>query len=267
LLPFDDVVERVDDMPRCGLVVVLLLALTGCAEKQDRLVTTPPPGKTVAVVVSIPPQIRVATTGMTAFENALDIVEVAEWHLDDVAFDAAALPLSQRYQVSRIMPKNKIFDYDTLLDKSVKTTTAIEKQTNAFVDANHGADIYIVICLGNTAGPYHGNKPNIFYDIGISKYRGLFTTLDPVAHTYLMMVAIDGKTLKTIASMPIRYPHTQRYRLQEWDDEAGAALEGFEWHDHWREMSPPQQDLIRDKIQGLLRDSISYSVKKVMALP
>ena len=84
-------------MRRLGLLCVALL-LASCAHSPPQL-ALPNSVKTIAVIPDIPSSLTLMTTGMTVFEDDVDHVPVAEWHLDTVAVDAVSEALSPRYRI------------------------------------------------------------------------------------------------------------------------------------------------------------------------
>jgi hypothetical protein len=248
-------------------VAFAALVLTSCAPLRPETVDVPPADKTIAVVSSIPSQIRIATTGMTVFENALDVVDVPDWKLADVAADAATSQLSPYYMVVRASVSGPIVDSDTKLDKAFKGTWSIEDQLRQRVHADQPVDLYLVISLGNAAQPYTG-MPNVGVGIGVSKMRDPFRTRPPVVHTYLQMTVIDGKTQKLIATRPLENsPSPSGELFGGTVTTPTEPLDGFQWKDYWHEMSDAQQDLIRDRIKALLASAVAYTIREMHLVP
>jgi hypothetical protein len=248
-------------------VAFATLVLASCAPLRPETVDVPPSDKTIAVVSSIPSQIRIATTGLTVFENALDVVGVPDWKLADVAADAATSQLSPYYTVVRASLNGPIVDSDTKLDKTFKDTWSIEDQVRQRIHTDRPVDLYLVISLGNAAQPYTG-LPDVGVGIGVSKLRDPFRTRPPVVHTYLQMTVIDGRTQKLIATRPLEHSPSPSGELFGGTVATPTEpLNGFEWKDYWHEMSDAQQDLIRDRIKALLASSVAYTMREMRLIP
>lgn len=248
-----------------GPLAALLAAaslLASCANRPETL-ATPPPAKSIAIVASVPPQIRIGTKA-AIIENTLDIVDVPEWHLDDVAANAATEVLSTRYKVNRATLNGWVFDDDSKLDKAVNQTWSIEDEVRTHAHVDNPVDLYLVITRSNTADPYLGDYQKGFIGVGISKWWNIFTTMPPLAHTYLQMTVSDGKTFKVIASTTLEDAPRKTGAFNLFEVSAPTEeLEGFEWKDYWHEMTEAQHTFVHDHIVNLLRRSIIYTVKKM----
>lgn len=249
---------------KLAILGALTLLLAACAAPQIPIVAVPPSTRTIAVVPSIPPNFRVATTGITAFENALDIVDITDWHLDDVAFEAAASVLSPRYQVVRV--DADVVDADTKLDQMLNGSSSLEKQAGKFIRKDSPADLYLVISLSNTAQPYR-ELHNVYVGVGISKMRDLFVIRDPSVHTYLMVTVLDGKTGKTLVTTPLQKPSGQTASPFQDSSEPKETVEGIAWKDYWHEWDAGQQDLVRDRTRALLAQAVVNTVRQLRIVP
>lgn len=243
--------------------IFAIFVLASCTNIQPDTVSVPATAKTIAVVVSIPPQIRIATTGLTVFENALDVVDVPDWHLTEIAKGAAIDALSRRFQIVPASVDGTIVDSDAKFDKMLDSSLAIESEVRSRVHTAVLVDLYLVISLGNTAQPYDP-RPNVYYGIGVSKERNMFRTFAPVAHTFLQMTILDGRTDKVIASRPLGNTPTAGWSSR---DLPVDPLQGFAWKDYWHEMTDAQHDLIREHIQKLLATSVAYTIHKMNLVP
>ena len=245
-------------MFRIASLLAATLLIAGCASRPEP-VAVPASAKTIAVVSAVPPEFRVATTGMTVFENALDVVDVADWHLDDVAADAAMAALSARFQPVRAKVDGPVKDLDTKLDKLFGGTDQLSEQVRRTVQVEKPVDLYLVVM---PSGEYRG-LPNINIGVGISKVRVPFGTNPPAVHTYLKLALLDGQTLKVIGEAPVRKAPGKPPGHAAQKDHPSERLDGFEWKNNWHEMSEAQQDLIRDRVKALLTESIPYTIREM----
>jgi hypothetical protein len=254
-------------LSKFGFLILSALSLTSCADNRPPPVTVPPSAKTIAIVSSIPPAIRIATTGLTVFENALDVVDVPDWHLDDAAADAASAALVPRYEVVRARIDGWVVDTDTKLDKLVSQTSALTKQIRERAHTDAPVDLYLVISLSNTAQPYV-DRPNVFIGVGARKMRHIFYTLSPVVHTFLQMSVLDGKTYDVIATTPLQIaPRNWGSLITVSASSPIGELKNFEWKDTWHEMSAAQHDLIHDQLVTLLSQSVTYTIREMQLAP
>jgi|GEM_PF-2736152 hypothetical protein len=245
-----------------GTVFILLLA--GCTQAitdSPKTLATLPDANTVGVVVSLPDTIRVATTGMTVFSNDLVFAEVPDWHLSDVAFNAANTALKSRYQVIRPKFNGLFVDYDTRLNLMTSSKTAVETELEKRIDKSTPVDLYVVLCLSNTAAPYT-QRPNIMLDIGISHDRPPFSKTAPVFHTFAMLTIIDGRTFKTVARMPLRYS-----RKNDSADDLPVQSLPIDFPDNWAQLTPEQKQYAGTQISQLLTDAIGYSLRRLHVAP
>lgn len=246
-----------------NLFAVLLASIfvAGCAAQQVPVVNVPPSAKTVAIVPSLIPQFRVATTGLTAFENHLDLVDMRSWHLDDVIYSAAASTLSGRFEVSRATADSVIIDTDSRFDKAVAGENDVATAVRDHVHADKPVDLYIVFCASAASHPYYG-RPNILEDIGISKLRDPFITRAPGLHTFLLVTVVDGKTFKAIAALPLYDDPTKTYARLTGSEYPSRALDGFDWKDNWNELTDGQHRMVIEQTKSLLSEAVAYTLSR-----
>jgi hypothetical protein len=247
-------------MLRIICIVAMTAILAACVPDTVPVVQVPASVEKVALIAAIPHVLRLGTTGMTVFENSLDQVDITAWHLDDVAFDAAQAALSPRYQLERAT---------TDIDPSLLHGNFFQKYAGAMihdhVHTSSAADLYLVLSTSQLTHP-DVDRPIILQDIGVSKDRTPIGLLSPVAHTYLLLTIVDGKDFHIIATTPLLMdPARPSERERLFMSAGGAAfpvqpLDGFDWKDQWKDLTPDQQNLIHTQIVTLLKESISYTI-------
>src|SRR5690242_361607 len=234
------------------LGLAALLAVGACA-RQLPPVNLPPSVKSVAIVPAVPSEIRIATTGMTRFEDALDLVEVSDWKLDDIAWQAANATLAPRVKTVRAATDGPVADAASIFEKAVLGSGQFESQLRTHVHTDVPVDLYLVISPSNAAD-MHLSLPNVLKGVGVSKMRSIIMTHDPKLHAFLQLSVVDAKTFKVIETRPLRVDHAGH---PAWVDLPGDTtpvemLEGFAWKDYWHEMSDALRDLIRERLTGLV---------------
>lgn len=244
-------------MSRLALLIGCALLLAGCASEPTD-VNLPSPGRSISIVSCVPPNIRIATFGLLA-GKALDIVDVSDWHLDQVASNAAAKVLAPRYQIILASVDRPIVDGDAPINHVFRGEDALEDQIRSYVHPAGPVDYYVILAVGVRGEP-HEDAPYIFQDIGVSKMRNIFRTLPPVAHTFLEVILADARTDKVLSITALEdYPRRARlFGIKQYMPE--KPLDGFEWHDYWHEMSDAQHDLIKTTLTHLLQESVAYTL-------
>jgi hypothetical protein len=240
----------------------IALALGACASEPIES-SIPPTAKTIAIVSELPSQIRIATSGMTAFENALDVVDVPEWNLPAAADDAAKVALSPRYQIVQATVDGEVADNNSKLDRAFVGESSLEDQIRSRIHPAVPVDLYLIIAAGDREH-VQARLPNIGLGIGVDKVRNPFHTDPPVVHTYAEIVLADATSGKVITIQPLRIPPTPRGLLGITYDAPIDLLDGFQWHDHWGEMSATQHQLIQDRLTHLLQRAVTYTVQQMI---
>ena len=205
---------------------------------------------------AVPSEIRIATTGLTVFENALDVVDASDWHLADVAADAAASALLSRYHVGRATTDGAIVDGDAPIDRLFNGEST-SKSIRTRVHTSVPVDLYVVIMAG-TRAQAHSDR-HVMSEVGEADLTVQNATAD--RDTFREPMVLDAKTFKTLGVPPLQ----DTPRSVGWigrDDAPSEPLEGFEWHDYWHEMSSAQQDLIEDHIKRLLARSVAFTIRE-----
>jgi hypothetical protein len=239
-----------------------LLVLNGCASPpiESRI---PPTAQTIAIVSEIPPQIRIATSGMTAFENALDIVDVPDWNLRAIADDAAKAVLSPRFQIVTATTDDVVADDTSQLDRAFAGEASLEDQIRTRIHPTAPTDLYVIIAPGDRAH-VQARLPNVLLGIGVSKVRNPFHTDPPLVHTFAEIIVADAKSDKVLSVESLRITPTAHGLLGITYNAPSEPLDDFEWHDHWIEMSKAQQGLIHDRLTDLLRRAVTYTLHGMM---
>lgn len=249
------------------VLVGAALLLTSCASEHPTPVTVPQSAKTIAIVSSIPPQIRVAETGITVLQRGYEIVQVPDWHLDDISADAASATLALRYDVVRAKTDAWIDDSVYNLDKIIGRTGALSKFVRDHAHVEKPVDLYLLISLDDTPQPYDQSS-TVLVGVGVSKMRHIFYTLPPAVHTFVRLTLIDGKTFEVIATTPVE--HTPRGAggiLGMPESSPTENLDNFDWKDPWSKMSEAQHDVIRATLTTLLSASVTYTIKEMQLAP
>jgi hypothetical protein len=235
----------------------LLLGVTGCAPPSVAPITSVPVAKSIIVVPSVPKEFRVGATGLTVFQNNLDIVDDSGWGLNQLAYDTALKVLTPTFQVSEALPNSEIGDADDAGD-----------DVRQDVHVAQSPDLYVVIGPSYFAYP-DPQYPVILRDVGVSEDVSSFVKLAPVVHTYLLLSLVDGKTLKTLYSTPLMMDPSRQMPTCVMCVLGGGAfyptgpLENFFWTDQWDNMTKSQQEQIQDETKSLLSASIAYTLTKM----
>jgi hypothetical protein len=246
-------------MIRGAFVFFAALGLAACAQTDRPITTIPQSGKTVAVVPSVPGQIRMAATGLTIFENSIDIADVPDWHLDDLTFESASAVLSPRYRVIRVNPDVTLDDPESKLDKSTHSTR-FETIVRQHVHPTEPVDFYVVVSPSAVADNYTG-RPNVLRYVGVSKFRDIFVTRAPIVHTFLLVTVLDGATFKTLGYSALRISPEESKRLYDGDGFPAQRLQGFAWQNNWGDLTEAQQALVEERVKYLLSTSIKYTLQ------
>jgi hypothetical protein len=169
-----------EEMKKFGLLCLMALSLAGCAVDLPKPIQTlPPEAKVVAVWASVPPQFRMEGTGMTIFENSLDIADVVDWHMDDLVYQTAYQTLSPRYTVVRVTSDVVIADPENEHDKSAHSTK-FEEIVKQYIHVDQPVDFYVVISP-STVAELHAGMPNVHQLIGLAKVKNLIP-IPPALH-------------------------------------------------------------------------------------
>jgi len=258
-------------MRRVLLLMAALAALAACAAEKPPVLASTTAYKSVAIIAAIPSRINLGTTGLTAFDNGDDPVDVPEWHLDNIALDTATRALSGRYRIAYALADDQFVDSDSPLSATLEHTTAIQDYARTHAQADHPADIFIVLC--ESVRVFSANaRPEVIQFMGAFKFYDPILTRPPVVHSYILATIMDGKTFKIITETPLLLPPHKRqggaFGNGAWG--AGGAypellLTGFQWKDHWRDLTEDQRTLIHDKITYLLSTSTYYTLQTTLA--
>lgn len=255
-------------MPWRPLVLFGLALLMGCANGYRPSTVeraAPPPGAVIGIVASIPPQVRLVSNGVVS-GLTLDIVDATDWHLDKLAEGAARDTLGSKYKIVPTRVSGYIVDTDTRLEKATNEARAIETQVRSQVSSDSPVDYYLVLCLGNAAQPYEPG-PQAKIGIGVRKRYSPWNPA-PTLHAYLQVSLLNARTDKVIATTPMEVPaapHGVTYAFTE--NEPIEPLDGFEWHEHWSEMSDAQRQLIEDHIKAMISRGVPYTLKQMKLAP
>jgi len=253
-------------MRRVLVLVAALVALACCTPESPPNIAISNSDKSIAIIAAIPPQIRLATTGLTVFDNSLDVADVPEWHLDSVARDAAVHALSPRYRIAYAMTDSEFADPESRLEVALDDTTTIQTYARSHARADSPVDLFVVLCLSARAFPYT-DYPDVFQFIGVSKLRDPILTRAPVVHSYVLATILDGRTFKIITETPLFLPPHKRTSWMAWGvggNYPEEQLQDFQWKDLWRNLTTDQKNLIRDRITYLLSTSIYYTLQTTL---
>ena len=258
---------------------VCLILLGGCVHKPQSVGLLREAG-TIVVVPFVPNELKVVGTGLTIFENSLDVVDVSDWNLNEITFAAAKDALSPRFAVIRGSVERVAKDYGTPLDDLVNERQSAETRniltvpiselltapdsTRNHVVQNGPADLIVVI--SDIHRPIK-NAPNIIpMGASIFKAMHLFSSRPPICSMLLEISVVDATNLKVIASAVTSIPALGVGKLPNEASNPHTAtriLENFEWKRKWAEMDSAQHSQIRTEIETLLRQSIPYSFKNL----
>jgi len=236
------------------VAVMTLFLLSGCAAKPEVAPPTIFSAKSVTVIPGVGSKILVATTGMTVFENNEEYAEVPEWNLDGLVTQIGNEALSKRYTIINPSRSSPVVDYDTRLDKFTRDELAIQNEIRKKVSFAKSPDLIVVIALSNSAQDFQGQRP-VDYGVGVSKWYLPIGKRPPHAHTYLEVILLDGHTLQELSERPLILPPSEKRPKQD--------LNGFEWTDHWADMTLAQREEVHQALVQLLRTSIPYTLNKM----
>lgn len=252
------------------MLAAALALLAACAADRPPVLANTAAYKSVAVIAAIPSKIDLGTTGLFVFDNDHDTVDVPDWHLDSLALDAATRALSPHYRIAFALADDQFVDTDSPLTAALEHSTVIQDYARKHAQAGHPADIVIVLCESVRVFP-NTNPPPIIQFVGVQKLRDPLLTRPPFVHSYILATIMDGKTLNIITETPLLLPPHKRaggpFGNGAWG--VGGAypeelLPGFQWKDHWRDLTEDQRTLIHDKITYLLSTSTYYTLQTTL---
>ena len=201
----------------------------------------------------IPAQLRLSSTGITVFENSLESPDIADWHLEKVALDAATSAISSRYQILRAEAASQPVEPPDGMSE-------VKAMARNLVPAGQ-SDLIVVISLEpyRDAYDYYPQSPR---DIGIHKQKLPIGGQAPFAHAYTHVTILDGKTFDVVSnSIAFMPPGTTPV---DQDNMAAADLPAAVWHDHWSDWPPAQKAAARERITMLLSTSIHFTAQKMV---
>ncbi len=247
---------------------LMLAALTGCSTSTPFVL---PSAKSIVIVPAITKNFRVATTGLTVFQNNLDIIDDSSWNLNQLAYDTAVKALGPVYQVSEASPDAALWK---ALDDWPFLEPDIGNEIKQHVHVTSLPDLFLCISISNP--PATGEQyPDILRAVGISKQRVWITNITPVAHAYLELSIIDGRTFKVLNQLPLSMPQKKQAPKIGISDGTFfyggggrlpiAELDNFPWRDHWADLTPAEQQEAEDTIRNLITASESYTLTQVLA--
>lgn len=251
-------------------MIAALAALAACAAEKPPVLANSAAYKSVAIIAAIPSRIDLGTTGMFAFDNDSDTVDVPEWHLDTLTLDAATRALSHHYQIAYTLADDQFVDSDSPLTAALEQSTVIQDYARQHAQPGHPADIYIVLCESVRVFP-NSNPPPIIQFLGVQKVRDPILTRPPFVHSYILATIMDGRTFKIITETPLLLPPHKRaegaFGNGAWG--VGGAypeelLPDFQWKDHWRDLTEDQRTLIHDRIVYLLSTSTFFTLQTTL---
>jgi len=121
--------------------------LSACAATTPPKTNVSSAARTVAVLVSVPPQISIATTGTTVFEDSYKTASVPDWHMEQVTLDAAINALSPRYQIAYSEASTQFVDADAPVDIAFEKLNPTETFAKEHAKPGVHVDLIVVICL------------------------------------------------------------------------------------------------------------------------
>jgi hypothetical protein len=242
--------------------------------------------KTIAVLPEVPNQFSVEAAGTTFLESALDVVNVPDWHMRDLVYQAAAETLSPRFTVARAETDVFISDPESEIDKKWLHSTKFENLVRQHVRVDRSfdrlidrlvdqpedqaseppIDLYVVISLSDVANIDVGMK-NVYRGIGISKVKSPLKPHAPIVHTFMLVTVLDGKTFKTLGYSPLMVSPGDSKQLVDSDAVEGMpqqTMTSFDWHDKWADMSGAQKQRIESSVKNLLTKSVSYTLSLML---
>ncbi len=251
---------------RRSVLVGGLAFLSACAATAPPKANVSSTAKSVAVLVSVPPQISIATSGTTVFEDSYKTAPVPDWHMEQVVLDAATRALAPRFQVAYSEASTQFVDADAPVDIAFEKLNPTETFAKEHAKPGVPVDLIVVICLNYRLMPELQGP--VFKGIGVSKLLDIFGIYKPTAHALLSLAIIDGSTFKEINSTALRIPPT---KATEWPsinmaNYPEAELAGLPLKYHWEEYTPDQQALIRAKILELLGTSTTYTIRSTLGI-
>jgi hypothetical protein len=228
-------------------------------------VTTITPAQTVAIVPSIPLEFRVATEGLIV--NHLDTIDDSNWRLNDLAFYIAAGAFAQSFNVSEVLPDTDLGKAESEQTNFLNGAPDLGTILRQHIHTSKPADVYIVFDAAPSAdGELINPGSGILKGVGISDQNTVGGPLCPAVHTFLLMTVINGKSFKTIFSLPLRVsslPDKKSSVLINLFGDMGypaKTLQNFKWQSTWAAMSEDQQKQIMDAVDQLLATSIPYTL-------
>ncbi len=247
---------------------LMLAALTGCSTSTPVVL---PPAKSIVIVPAIPKNFRVATSGLTVFQNNLDIIDDSSWHLNQLAYDTAVKALGPAYQVSEASPDAALWKD---LDDWSFLGQDIGNEIKQHVHVTSLPDLFLFISISDPTPDGEG-FPDILRAVGISKQRVWITNMTPVAHAYLELSVIDGRTFRVLDQVPLSMDPKDQVPKDGLNDgtfiNGGgptlpiAELDNFPWRDHWADLTAAEQHEAEDTIRNLITASESYTLTQVLA--
>jgi hypothetical protein len=261
-------------MKKPGVVGLAPLLLVGLLAACSTFTAPPPPksvptipttARTVAILAEAPNQVQVETAGTTFLENALDIVNVRDWHMPDLVYETAAATLSRRFTVTRATSDVFISVPESEFDKW-RHSTKLEALVRQHAHVDEPVDLYVVISLSHEAD-IDVDMKNVYRGIGISKVKSPFKAHAPIVHTFMLVTVLDGKTFKTLGYSPLMVSPEDSKKLVDKDavkDMPQQTLTGFVWHNTWHEMSAAQKRQIETSVKNLLTKSVAYTLGQML---
>ena len=247
-------------------LVAMLAVLAACAATAPPKTNVSTTAKTVAVLVSVPPQISIATSGVTVFENSYKTAPVPDWHMEQVVLDAATQALTPRFQIAYSEASTQFVDGEAPVELAFEKLNPTETFAKEHIKPGVPVDLIVVVCLNYRLMPEFQGP--IFKGIGVSKLLDFLGVYKPTAHALLSLAIIDGKTFKEINSTALGIPPT---KATEWPSVNSAnypetQLPGLPVKYHWEDYTPDQQALIRSTILNLLGTSTTYTIQTTLGI-
>ena len=249
-------------------LAVTIALLSACAPTHPPIAAVSASAKSAAILVAIPPTIRISTHGITVFESSVENPDVSDWHLDQVALDAATRALSPKFQINYGETVTNFANPNSRLEDGIGGTTPIQIFAREHM-TGRSADIVVVICLDVRAFPYPGQGVDTYQYIGVSKWLVPIFSYEPLAHSYVYATILEGGSFKVIAETPLFLP-PERASHGLTQGPGGrypqVELTGFEWSRHWANWTPDQRELVRAKITELLAASTYSTLRETLAV-
>jgi hypothetical protein len=257
-------------MKRLLILIAALAALSACAPERPPVLASAAQYKSIAIMSAIPAKIELGTTGIFVFDNDSDVVDVPDWHLSGIALDAAKRALAGHYQIAYSMTDDQFYDQDSPLVAMLSKSTSIQDYARQHARADAPVDLIVVLCESLQAFSSNA-RPEVIQFVGAYKFRDPILTRPPVVHSYILATLMDGRTFKIISQDPLLMPQHKRaggaFGNGAWG--AGGAypeelMEGFQWKDHWSDLTEDQRNLIHDRIVYLLSTSTFYTLQTTL---